>query len=78
MRSVEPAARLVAPRLLRRVVRVHADLGGFGFRVPHSKTYVIPAAALLEIADRDELGLQASRSPAANRYPLGTAGRRGS
>ncbi len=58
VRSVEPSAWLVPPRLLRRVVRVHAALGGFGFRVPHSKTYVISSAALLEIADRDELGMR--------------------
>ena len=54
--SVEPAARLVLPRLLRRVVRLHASLHGLGFRVPHSKTYVIARDALLEIADREELG----------------------
>ena len=54
--SVEPAARLVLPRLLRRVVRLHASLPGMGFRVPHSKSYVIPRKALLEIADRSELG----------------------
>jgi hypothetical protein len=58
VRSVEPSALLVPSRVLRRVVRVHASLGGFGFRVPHSKTYVIPSPALLEIADRDELGLK--------------------
>ena len=56
MASVEPAARLVLPRLLRRVVRVHASLPGMGFRVPHGKTYVIGQEALLEIADRSELG----------------------
>ena len=54
--SVEPAARLVLPRLLRRAVRLHASLPGVGFRVPHSKTYAIPAKALLEIADRSEIG----------------------
>ncbi len=53
---MEPAARLVLPRLLRRVVRLHASLHGLGFRVPHSKTYVIARDALLEIADREELG----------------------
>jgi hypothetical protein len=58
LRSVEPAARLVPPRLLRRVIRVDASLGGFGFRVPHSKTYVVASAALLEIVDRSELDLQ--------------------
>ena len=58
---VEPAARLVPPRLLRRVVRLHASLPGIAsgqlfWRVPHHKTYVIPQQALLEIADRDEIG----------------------
>ena len=38
------------------MIRIHASLGGFGFRVPHSKTYVISSEELLEIADRDELG----------------------
>ena len=60
--SVEPAARLVLPRVLRRVVRMHASLPGMGFRVPHSKTYVIPQAALLEIADRDEIGFGPAES----------------
>ena len=54
--AVEPAARLVLPRLLRRVVRLHTSLPGMGFRVPHGKTYVIPQKALLEIADRSEIG----------------------
>jgi hypothetical protein len=62
VRSVEPSARLVPPRVLRRVIRVHCSLGGFGFRVPHSKTYVIPSAALSEIADRDELGMTPTES----------------
>ena len=58
VRAVEPSAWLVPPRLLRHMVRVYASLGGFGFRVPHSKTYVIPSAALLEIANRNELGMR--------------------
>jgi hypothetical protein len=60
--SVEPAARLVLPRLLRRVVRIHTSLPGMGFRVPHSKTYVIAAQALLEIADRSEIGFGPAES----------------
>jgi len=56
MQSVEPSARLVPPRVLRRVVRLHASLPGMGFRVPHGKTYVLPQEALLEIADRSEIG----------------------
>lgn len=63
VRSVEPAARLVPPRLLRRVIRTHASLRGFGFRVPHGKTYIISSKELLEIADRDELGLPNERLP---------------
>ena len=62
--AVEPAARLVLPRLLRRVVRLHASLPGMGFRVPHSKTYVIPQKALLEIADRNEIGFGPTEDPA--------------
>jgi hypothetical protein len=54
--SVEPAARLVLPRLLRRVVRLHTSLPGIGFRVPHSRTYVLPQKDLLEFADRGEIG----------------------
>ncbi len=54
--AVEPAARLVPPRLLRRVIRLHASPPGMGFRVPHSKTYVISRSDLLEIADRSEIG----------------------
>jgi hypothetical protein len=54
--SVEPAARLVLPRLLRRVVRLHTSLPSLGFRVPHSTTYVIPQTELLEYADRSEIG----------------------
>lgn len=56
IRMVEPRARLVASRVLRRVIRLHNRLQGFGFRVPHSKGYVLQREPLLEIADRDELG----------------------
>jgi len=56
--SVEPAARLVLPRLLRRVVRFHTMLPGMGLRVPHGKTYVISQSDLLEITDRSELGFR--------------------
>ena len=58
VRGAEPAALFVLPRVLRRVIKQHADLPGFGIRIPHRKSYVIPCEALLEIADREELGLQ--------------------
>ncbi|MEI8374272.1 MAG: hypothetical protein WCJ35_15725 [Planctomycetota bacterium] len=60
LESVEPAARFVLPRLLRRVVRLHTSLPGMGFRVPHGKTYVIPSKALWEIAEQSEIGFSPS------------------
>ncbi len=60
LRAVEPAVRLALPRLLRRVIRVDNALPGFGFRVPHGKSYVLAADRLLKIADRSELGLAAT------------------
>ena len=56
VRSVDASVRLVLPRLLRRVVRMHTSLPGSVFRVPHSKSYVISQKTLLEIADRNEIG----------------------
>ena len=58
LRATDPAARLVASRVLRRVVRRYTRLPGFGFRVPHRKSFVVPRGPLLDIADRDELGYQ--------------------
>jgi hypothetical protein len=59
--DVDPAALLVPPRLLRRVIKQDCDIGGVGFQVPHRKTYVIGREALLTIADHNELGLNAQR-----------------
>ncbi len=57
LRAREPAARLVVPRILRRVILEHREVTAWGFRVPHRKSYAIAAQPLLQIADRDELGL---------------------
>jgi hypothetical protein len=57
VRSVDPAALLVPPRILRRVIKHDAGIGGIGLRVPHRKTYVIAREALLAIVDRSELDL---------------------
>jgi hypothetical protein len=59
--QVEPAAVLVPPRILRRVIKKASGLGGLGLQVPHRKSYVIGREALLAIADRHELGLPADR-----------------
>ena len=55
--AAEPAAFLLLPRILRRVIKQDRMLTGFGIRVPHRKSYVIGRDALLEIVDRSELGL---------------------
>ena len=57
VRAADPAAIMVLPRILRRVIKQHRDLGGFAYKVPHRKSYVIDRQTLLEIADHWELGL---------------------
>jgi hypothetical protein len=51
----EPAALLVPPRILRRVIKKDRGLGGPGLQVPHRKGYVIGRDALLRIAGLDDL-----------------------
>jgi hypothetical protein len=57
VQSVEPAALLVPPRLLRRVIKRDRSVSGLGLQVPHRFGYVIAGSDLLKIAGRDELGL---------------------
>ena len=57
IRAAEPTAFLVAPRILRRVVKHDRRLPGFGLRVPHRKSYLIGREPLLKIVDKTELGL---------------------
>ncbi|MBU4271305.1 MAG: hypothetical protein KKA28_05525 [Planctomycetes bacterium] len=57
VRSADPTAFLVLPRILRRVIKQHRQLAGFGLVVPHRKSYVIDGGPLLEIVEKDELGL---------------------
>jgi hypothetical protein len=59
IRATDSAAFLVAPRILRRVIKQDAGVSGIGLRVPHRKTYVIAADKLLLIVDRTELDLPA-------------------
>ena len=58
VRAADPAAIVVLPRILRRVIKQHRDLGGFAYKVPHRKSYVIDRQPLLEIADHWELGVE--------------------
>jgi hypothetical protein len=57
LQEVEPAALLVPPRILRRVIKQHCGLGGLGLRVPHRKSYILPREDLLRIASPGELAL---------------------
>ncbi len=59
VRSADPAALLVPPRILRRVIKQDAGVSAIGLRVPHRKSYVISRDKLLTIVDRDELDLAA-------------------
>ncbi len=57
----EPAALLVPPRILRRVIKKDRGLTGLGLQVPHRKSYVLTRDHLLRIADREELGIETGR-----------------
>jgi hypothetical protein len=81
--AVDPSALLVAPRLLRRVIKQSALLPGFGWRVPHRKSYILSRSELLSIVNRDELDLPTGvelaetvillARPAADRLDANTA-----
>src|SRR5262245_4087655 len=58
IRTVEPAAFLVPPRILRRVLRADRRLTGIGLEVPHHKSYVIGRDALRPLVTKEELGLK--------------------
>ena len=55
--AADPAAFLVLPRILRRVIKQDRRLGGFGLKVPHRKSYLIERERLLEIIDTSDLGV---------------------
>jgi hypothetical protein len=57
--AADPMVILAAPRIVRRVIRRQCDLPGLGLKVPHRKCFVIRREPLLEICQRDELGLGA-------------------
>jgi len=59
LKGVDPTALLVPGRVLRRVIKHDRHLGGMGFLVPHRKSCVIDRQTLLQIVDRDELGVAA-------------------
>ncbi len=57
IRTSDPRARFILPRILRRVIKQDRGLTGFAFRVPHRKTYIIDQHNLLSIVEPEEIGL---------------------
>jgi len=55
--AADPAAFLVLPRILRRVIKQDRRLTGFGLLAPHRKSYLIDRDPLLEIVEKTELGV---------------------
>ena len=62
IQRVDPAALLVAPRILRRIIRQHRQLPGLRWNVPHRKSYILDREILLGIAEADELGIAGQRA----------------
>jgi hypothetical protein len=58
LRTADPAAFLVPPRILRRVIKHDRKIAFVGLQVPHRKTYVIGRDALLTFRTRDELEIE--------------------
>jgi hypothetical protein len=62
LKAAEPAALLVPPRILRRVIRADQP-DDLGVIVPHRKAYLIAGSKLLNIVDADEIGLAPGEKP---------------
>ena len=58
LRDVEPAAFLVQPRVLRRVIKQEWDLPALTVQVPHRKSRIISRNTVIRHVDWDELGLE--------------------
>lgn len=57
LRHVEPAACLVWPRIVRRVIIQDRKLASLGWNVPHRKCYFLKRDALLNFVALDEVGV---------------------
>jgi hypothetical protein len=62
LEATDPAALLVAPRLLRRIIKHDRKLTHLGLQVPHRKSYVIGREALRALVDPEELELEPGRA----------------
>jgi hypothetical protein len=59
--AADPGVVLAPPRILRRVIKKHGRVEGFGLQVPHRKSYVLGRDELFDAAGREELGLAPGR-----------------
>ena len=57
LQAADPAVLLLPPRLLRRIIKHDRGVTGLGLQVPHRRSYVTGCDNLLQIVDRQELGL---------------------
>lgn len=57
VRSTNPTALLLLPRILRRVIKQDRQLTGWGLKVPHRKSYLISREQFFQIVDPAEVAL---------------------
>jgi hypothetical protein len=63
LRAADPAAVLVPPRLLKRLIQEQNQLSTLFGQVPHRHSYVIDRPTLYRYVDPDELELEPDRLP---------------
>jgi hypothetical protein len=59
--AADPSVVLAPAAVLRRVIRHDRGFLGLPLKVPHHKTYVVASRTLLQVATREELGLDLVR-----------------
>ncbi len=61
IRTVDPAAILVSPWILDRVIRQEQKLQTFVWSVPHRECYVVERPVLLDVVEQDELDIPSDK-----------------
>jgi hypothetical protein len=61
LRETEPAAVLVSPRVLNRLIQGQNQLSSLFAEVPHRKAYVVERSTLYRYVEQDELELEPDR-----------------
>ena len=58
LRAVDPAAVLVSPRILERVIRAECKLPNMYWNIPHSRSYVCDRQVLFRHAEQADLEVE--------------------